>query len=567
MRSRKSFIYFLISIFLSISLISIKKTITFQIFKESTNIRNLVLDNARTYSCNEAESRLINKYKGGFNEETGDAKESLNDAQQSIVDFIRHSSYNNIKPYLKRVAIYITFLCIAVIFIILWITYCSCCCCNCCLFSKVDERNKTFQLILFLISVGCCLLVIIFSIVVLSLINPFFSRLNGLFCSILTLLNHLNDGLSPQYPPHSNEWLGLSGTVIKFNESEQEFQKIDFDKIDNLYEEVSDKCIEPEANCVCNAPGIDIDLEYYSFSFFIRGIFVSLGLPKHIANLLESKKIIDDTIIDIGEDIYDFLHDYGNRHIKNICIAIFVLTLIFGILSLVFLCLYYFLKKEKFRIVYIFIWNILMLIIILALIISAIYGIIGFVFKDFVQIVHYTLSINNLESDDPLIFKRKHSFLSGIIDECANGDGHFLDILGVKLSNLNDDIQKDIQQTLDILYNNTCMNETRDSIVEFYLELSNATNKILTIYADLFNISCSFAKNDKNIILNEMKSAGNRGIVISVFQFLIAIFIGISILFGILLVHKYNFKKQFPKLKDVNNYRNNVNNSNDNLNT
>ena len=529
-------------------------------------IRNLVLDNARAYSCDKAGSRLLDKYEGDFTEETGDSKETLNKAQQSIVDFIRDSSYSNIKPYFKRVAIFITFLVIAIIFIILWITYCSCCCCNCCLFYKIDEPNKTLQLILFLISAGFSLLVIIFSIVVLSLISPFFSRLNGLFCSVLTLLNHLNDGLSPQYPPHASEWLGLPGTAIKFNESEHEFQKINFDYIQNLYHQVREKCDSPGNDCICNADGVDLFTDYHSFNTLIRIFFVDLGLPSKIAKLIESKNIIDDTIIDIGEDIYDFLNDYGNKHIRNCFIAIFTLTLIIGILSLIFLCLYYFLKKEEFRIIYIIIWNILMLLMILAVVISAFYGIIGYVFKDFVQIVHYTLSKNNIESDDPLIFNRKDSFLSDIIDKCANGDGNFLDIIGEGLSELNTDIQDDFQNTLNILYNNTCMNETRDTIVELYLSFSNATNQVLAIYADLFNIKCGFAKNDKNIILNEMKSAGNRAIVISAFQFLVAIFIGISVLSGILLVHKYNFKKIFPKSKDINNNEINTSKSIDNLN-
>ena len=240
MPSRKNFIYFLISIFLLSSLIFIIKTIN---FKNNSNIlRNLVLDKARTYSCDKAGSRLLDKYEGGFEEEVGDVEESLNEAQQSIIDFIRDSSYSNIKPYLKRVAIFIIFLVLAFIFIILWITYCSCCLYNCGIFSKVDEPNKYKPLIIFLISSGFSLLAVIFSITVLILLNPFFSRLNGLFCSILTLLNHLNDGLSPQYPPHASEWLGLPGTAIKFNESEHEFQKINFDYIQNLYHQVREKC-------------------------------------------------------------------------------------------------------------------------------------------------------------------------------------------------------------------------------------------------------------------------------------------------------------------------------------
>ena len=561
MSSRKNFIYFLISIFSLSSLIFI---ITTFIFKNNSNIlRNLVIDKARTYSCDKAGSRLLDKYEGGFEEETGDGEESLNEAQQSIIDFIRDSSYSNIKPYLKRVAIFIIFLVLAFIFIILWITYCSCCLYNCRLFSKVDEPNKTKPLILFLISSGFSLLVIIFSITVLILLNPFFSRLNGLFCSILTLLNHLNDGLSPQYSPHASEWLGLPETAIKFDESEQEFQKIDFNAIDDLYEVVYNKCNLPENDCICKADGVLIDVDYNSFYLLIRIIFVELGLPSYIAKLIESKNIIDDTIIDIGEDIYDFLNDYGNKHIKNCFIAIFTLTLIIWILSLIFLCLYYFLKKEEFKIIYITIWNISMLLMIFVVVISSFYGVLGYVFKDFVQIVHYALSKNNLESDNPIIFNRKDSFLSNIIDKCANGNGVFLEVIEGGISDLNTEIQDDFQNTLNIINDITCASEARESIVKLYKLFSKATNQVLAIYEDLFHIRCNFAKNDKNIILNEMKSAGNRAIVISAFQFLIACFIGISILSGILLVHKYNFKSPFHKINDINI---NINNDENNLN-
>ena len=550
MPTRKNFIYFLISIFLLSSLIFIIKTIN---FKNNSNIlRNLVLDKARTYSCDKAGSRLLDKYEGGFEEEVGDVEESLNEAQQSIIDFIKDSSYSNIKPYLKRVAIFIIFLVLAFIFIILWITYCSCCLYNCGIFSKVDEPNKYKPLIIFLISSGFSLLAVIFSITVLILLNPFFSRLNGLFCSILTLLNHLNDGLSPQYPPHASEWLGLPGTAIKFNESEHEFQKINFDYIQNLYHQVREKCDSPGNDCICNADGVDLFTDYHSFNTLIRIFFVDLGLPSKIAKLIESKNIIDDTIIDIGEDIYDFLNGYGNKHIRNCFIAIFTLTLIIGILSLIFLCLYYFLKKEEFKIIYITIWNISMLLMIFAVVISSFYGVLGYVFKDFVQIVHYALSKNNLESDNPIIFNRKDSFLSNIIDKCANGGGIFLNVIEEGMSDLNTEIQDDFQNTLNIINGITCESELRESFVELYNLFSEATNKVLGIYEDLFHIRCDFAKNDKNIILNEMKSAGNRAIVISAFQFLIAIFIGLSILSGILLVHKYNFKSPSLKINDIN---------------
>ena len=318
----------------------------------------------------------------------------------------------------------------------------------------------------------------------------------------------------------------------------------------NLYHQVRDNC--DSLDCICNADGVDLFTDYHSFNTLIRIFFVDLGLPSRIAKLIESKNIIDDTIIDIGEDIYDFLNDYGNKHIRNCFIAIFTLTLIIGILSLIFLCLYYFLKKEEFKIIYITIWNISMLLMIFAVVISSFYGVLGYVFKDFVQTVHYALSKNNLESDNPIIFNRKDSFLSNIIDKCANGGGIFLNVIEEGMSDLNTEIQDDFQNTLNIINGITCESELRESFVELYNLFSEATNKVLGIYEDLFHIRCDFAKNDKNIILNEMKSAGNRAIVISAFQFLIAIFIGLSIISGILLVHKYNFKSPFHKINDIN---------------
>ena len=240
--------------------------------------------------------------------------------------------------------------------------------------------------------------------------------------------------------------------------------------------------------------------------------------------------------------------------------AIFILILIFGFLSLIFLCLYYFLKKEEFRIIYITIWNSSMILMIFAVVISSFYGVLAYVFKDFVQIAHYTLSKNNMESDNPIIFNRKDSFLSDIIDKCANGNGMFLEVIEEGISDLNTEIQDDFQNTTNIINDITCVSEVRASFVELYKLYSKATNQVLAIYEDLFHIRCNFAKNDKNIILNEIKSVGSRAFVIAGFQFLVVIFMGISILSGILLVHKYNYKKQFYKLNDTNDSKNHLKN-------
>ena len=530
--------YLLFSIIITCSVMFIIKTDIFQIFHKNDALRELYTELTREYSCEKAGSRLTEKYDGGFDEERGDPKESLNDAEQSLVDFIRDSSYSNIKPYLKRVGIYIAFLCLAVIFIIFWISYCSCCCCNCCLFSNIDRAPKTMQTILYIIGVASNLLVIIFSIIVLCLIGPFFSRLNGLFCSTLILLDHLNYGLSPQYPPYSNVWLGLGGVSQKFSESGYQIDSIDNKRLEEFYTQTLKICNETGDTCICNATEIETAFTYYNYMYYS---FQILNLVKYGTHFLDSKKIIDESRIDTENDIYDFLHDYANSHIKRACLAIFIITLILGVLGIAFLSLYYFMKQEIYRIIYIIIWNISMLISILAIIVSAIYGVIGYVFIDSIQVINYTLSSDNILNDDPIIFSTKLQFLSDIIEECANGDGHLFDIITEELVEMDEEMQDDFQQGMEEIYEKSCNDTVRDTMINLYQAMYNNTGILITSTATIFNISCAFAKNDKNIILNEIESAGKRARVISTFQFLIGVFLAISVLAGILLVHKYNY--------------------------
>ena len=539
--------YFIISFFITCILMFINKKIIFQKFHNSDTIRELYTDVSKDYSCEKAGSRLMDKYNGGYDEEMGEPTEKLNEAEQSIVDFARHSSYSNIKPYLKRTGIYIAFLCLAILFIFFWISYCSCCCCSCCLFSKVDKTPRTLQTIFWIIGAVTNLLVIIFSIIVLCLISPFFSRLNGLFCSSLILLDHLNYGLSPHYPPYSNTWVGLGGVSQKFNDSATAVNSIDNDKMGDLFTEALGVCsnsdfIDSTAitddTCICTDNELTEDLEFYNSLYELVKSFNLLG---EVTKYLDSKKIIDESRIDADNDIYDFLHDYANSHIKRLCIGIFTLTLVFGVLGIAFLSLYYFIKREIYRIIYIIIWNISMLISILAVIISAIYGVIGYVFTDLVQVLNYSLSQDNLLSDDPIIFTRKDDFLHSIIDECANGDGHLFDIVSEEIESINFGITLAFQLKM-LEVNESCDDEEKEIILNFYQTMLNNTDILLSNTQELFNISCAFAKNDKYIILNEIESAGKRATVISTFQFLIGILLAISILVGILFVHKYIYK-------------------------
>ena len=542
--------YLLLAIFVSCCIMLIKKTNIFEKIYDPINRRDLAILRAQEYSCNKSGSRLTNKYLYNFTEETGDPKENLSKAQESIVNFARHSTYSNIKPYLKRVGIYIFFLCLAVIIIFLWISYCSCICCNALLFSSSGKNNK-FRFIFYLISAIMNLLVIIFSIVILSLTNPFFRRLNGLFCSTLTLLEHLVHGFGSHYSQYTSEWTGLNHILERFNESNEQYKEINKTYIDETYEEAISKCALGGPQCDCNITELEETKMYFDLYYSVN--YITLDIPSSVLDMKGAIIIIDDTRIDSGDNIYNFLHDYGNRHIKNACIAIFVLTLIIGVLGLVFISLNYLLKNNIYKIVYIVIWNISMLFVILAIVVSVIFGVLGYVFTDGVQVLHYILSTQNINGDDPVLFTKKNEFLSMMIEECANQDGNFISILGDVILGLQDDLDESYNEDMNDLENNKCYQDTKDALIKFYKAAYDGTSKIIYITGNLYNIKCRFAKKDKNIILNELESAGKRATVLSTFQFLVGIFLGISVLSGILLVHKYGYNnnKNNYEIKNV----------------
>ena len=372
----------------------------------------------------------------------------------------------------------------------------------------------------------------------------------------MTLLEHLINGFGTQYPSHTSEWNGLNHVIDRFAYSDELLKTVDDEYINSTFYKAHENC-EKETSCVCNITELEIDKYLWDIYFFIN--YAALDLPTQIGKMKGGLTILDETKVDVGDDIYDFLHDYANKHIKNVCLAIFVLTLIIAVIGLIFLSLYYFLKSGIYRIVYIIIWNLSMLFMILAILVSVVFGVLGYVTRDGVQIIHYTLSSYNLLSDEPIFFKSKNFFISSMIEECANEEGDFLDSLGDDILSSKNESDTDLNEIMDELKASTCSAETKDSLETFYRALYNGTIITLNATGTLLNIKCRFAKNDKNIILNELNSAGKRATVLSAFQFLVGILLGISVLFGILFIHKYkegltpNEKREIYINQNVNN--------------
>ena len=555
--TKNNFKYLLLTLCLTASLFLLKHSN----LKDSAFIRNLFSTQTKSYLCDKAGSRLTDKYTGGFNEER-DQDSKLSKAQQSIIDFARDSSYSNIKPYLKRVGIFIAFIVLAVILLFIWISYCSCCCCSCCLFGE-GKASRKCQFICYAIAAFCCLLVIIFSIVVLSLINPFLKRINGLGCSAFYILDHIRYGLSPSYPNNANEWIGIEGIIDRLNYTNMEIKNLRTQKDNFNINDVSTDCK--------NKYNIDIDKS------IIDSLFDSsfdIDFNEQIHDLDDALVDFDDAEDDIEDDVYDAMHDYVNKYTKIVFNIIFALTLVLGVLGLALLSLYFFLKYNIFRIIYVVIWNISMLFMFLAIILSAIFGILGYILKDGAQVCQYILSPNNLDSADPLVFSSNDKYVSDLIDTCANGDGTFTNIIqesGYLTENIESylgNITLYQNKINSINSDDVCTSNDKTILNNYYNGLIDISNGAINLTNNLTEIKCRFAKNDKNIILNEVESGGKRGVTLSAFSFLVGALLGISILFGILLVHRYKYDDNLKEninnqtnetLKNLDNNSNNIN--------
>jgi hypothetical protein len=326
---------------------------------------------------------------------------------------------------------------------------------------------------------------------------------------------------------------------------------------------------------------LELDSFVNSLKDLVNESFDEMEFGDEINDLKDAKQSFDDADEDIGDDAYDILHDYINKLAKKICTLIFTLTLIFGILGLAFLCLYFFLKYNVFRIIYVFIWNISMLLMLFAILFAVVFGVLGYVLRDAVQVGQYILSPENLNSDDPLLFDsnnydgdndEKEISVSDLIDECANGDGDFMEILqenGQLKENIenwekNQSIYRD---KINSIYNTSCTDSEKAIIRDNYGKLIDVTNIGLNISNNLTSLKCRFARNDKNIILNEVDSAGKKGVALCSCSLLVGILLGISVVAGIIFVHKYKYDSPIDEKNERRDLNNNtgINESSQNI--
>ena len=534
--------YFLIVLCITTTLMLVKKSNILETLTNSSSLRNLLDKSKRNYLCDKAGSRLTNKYKDDFKEE--DPKvEKLSKSQQSIIDFARDKKYSNIKPFVKHVAIFFVFIILAIFLIFFWISYCCCSSCSCCLFST-SGPSKCCSGIQFFITGGCLFLVIIFSIVNLALITKFYQGINGAGCSIHYFLDHVIDGLAPDYSKRSGEWQGIDGLINKLNYTDKEMGKMQKDT-NNLNTKISN---DPNKD-LCKKDYETLKKQIDATSNMISSSFsvITKEGKTDMSDIDEDFRNANDKV---GDELYKVMHDHTNKYAKKISQAIFFIVLFGSCLGLAVLFLYFCCGLTVMRKIYVIFWNLFMLLAILAFLYSGVFGIIGYIFTDGAHVSQYILSQKNLNSSDPLVFKSTDKNVINLIETCANGDGNFSRVL-----NGYDDVNKNIEswknnrnEYIEQQKKISCGNSR-----EYYGELIKITNRSLDLTYNLTNVTCRFVRNDKNILVNEIDDAGKYSIAMCVMSILIAIFLCISIVSGILLVHKYRLGDQDESGIAVNN--------------
>ena len=366
----------------------------------------------------------------------------------------------------------------------------------------------------------------------------------------MIFFDHINYGLSPLYASEAQHWLGLIGIIEKLKTNEEKFHNLNYNRIEQafnnakyLFENIS------HTECINSFDVIEEDKnEFYDF---FNSIYKNINFDSKIKLIEKGKNVIEKTSEKIEGKLYDTLSNTVNNYIKNSIISFFILILFFSFMSLIILYLHY-LKKNKYsKILYIINWNILTFLMICAIIMSSTSGVIGFLLKDGIQIYHYIFSFENLVSDNPLILVTKNKFLGSLIDMCANTEDSFMDVFQQGVLVLTDAEKDYYKEKISELNEKNCDTELKNKLVKFYEELIDIIQIVYDITADLLDIKCSFVRNDVNIILREVDSGGEKGIYLSLYQFLVGIFLGISIFAGVILVHKYEFEIDNSENKNI----------------
>jgi len=436
---------------------------------------------------------------------------------------------NNNETYQKHLWPFAVCLFLGILCIPGWIIFCSCAYCNCkCYNICKNIKCKTPFFIIVTIING---VFAINSIIGFFKLNPIFEGLSNTECSIVRFISEILDGETKNNLP---KWGGVSKIINVFDKTVTEIERMSretniltltegkrnlynqavndfirdlnfaytsiseessykyttdntyiFDMAKNFGEPISD-------NSFTEGSYADKWVQELEISDDVGEYYNNLGLIIH-SNVNEHMKEAESVFEDIGISIEQLKDNLGKKILeysdKIDNIGNIILKLIFSFLLIISLFLETFLIllllsasrqcncqccENCLKIIIHIFWNILALLSIIMFIIGGVIYTISIISNDFFWAISYLISSRNLLAPSPRIFDESGPYL----DICINGNGDFLEKLGLNTDFTNLDSWRKASNKLDNLLNKITTKTQSPTITDnVYDEVINDLDK------------------------------------------------------------------------------------------
>ncbi len=440
--------------------------------KENRKTRKLI-DSQKVYEiCKNSPKEVFNFYYNNSEFKLSEKIEYKDNEEyiQNIITMLDEKKKDNKKiiKYIMHILPYFFLLVITFLVPIFWIGCFCCFCCNwlcCCCCCQNNNGNN----LCYLITIIFLLIGMIFAMLGLNHYEDVFKSLNGVSCSLMKFVLELSEGQKKEEKP---KWDGinnikdiLTNTIssIKksqgqiFNEFESQMNDLDDEivsweqKIDAIYEEVKRNYYSfevdfngsinqfypeyilsygpsSEPNSILFTTTLEFSTIYYYLKSTLSNLKKSIADNIAINDLENAKNKLDDLLSqfnDFTDSIVDPWYDYQDKVVKygkKASIFFFYYILIENFLLMIFFTIIICMNKGIiFKIIIHFLWITLGILIIVNMLLGSILTILGVVGKDFVSVLHFIVSSDNLKSEHPKIFSNGESLK--YINTCMNGNG------------------------------------------------------------------------------------------------------------------------------------------------
>ena len=492
-------------------------------FQLAFNLRNLIINDKMTERCQKAEKNFLDKYNStDYTKPENNTFEGLDKYQDVLKKMIQEKEFGLIKKYLPKIVIFASFLVVDVLLIIFWFLFCGCSFC-------AKKRQTSFG--------GCSnfyyILFFIFSIATITICAYGITKspgtyisLNGVICSIHKLVFHFIKGTNNEIP--DSNWIGLNQTLIFIDELSSVHTRIDKqsekqcsgdEDICNLYNETIE-ALKTDSDNSSSLNEAKKNIE--SFSELFNNI---------------NNRTLDDLELAMG---------YLDKYFKLGLLIIFLVLMLlcfFRFISLFFYCCS---NCDCLGCLFHLIWNIEMLVIIVSIIIGVAFGITGVISKDLDPILHYAITKENLENENPFYFKFNKEYVQAI-NICFNGDR---DLYSSLFKPYHDAIQKtsnDFNEEYSNIKNKIEENPNQE-LKNNYEALKTIINDFGKFKNDLNEegLNCAFFETDLKILLEELKEDAAKKLTFFSLVIIIADLAAVmSIIVGTAIVN--NYKKNAPR--------------------